>query len=284
MKRTLLFLSLLTLALSGCALPFFVEPTATPTEIVLPTETPTLAATATDTPTPAPTDTPTITPTATETPEPSATPTETATPTEPPFDPEANYGNPTLFDTMDTDRNWSDGGGLPDNDFIRLALGGGELHVTGKQPEFDTWWFTAPSPSDFFLQMNVNTGNCSGKQEYGLIMRGPQTFGAEARGYIFTFSCDGEYRLQRLDNTSPYEIEELIPWTESIYINAGDNEDNVMGVRMVGSDITLYANGFEIDDIDDDEYLVGRFGLFVNASAPGNYTFDIDEFTYWNLQ
>jgi hypothetical protein len=284
MKRTLTLLSLLAFALSACSLPFFVEPTAPPTEIILPTDTPTSAATATNTATPLPTDTPTITPTASETPEPTETATATATATELPFDPQANYGNPTLYDSMDTDRNWSDGGGLPNNNLIALALGGGELHVTGKQPEFDTWWFTAPTPSDFFLQMKVNSGNCSGKQEYGLIVRGPQSVGAEARGYIFTFSCDGNYRLQRLDNTSPYEIEELISWTESDYINAGANEDNIIGVRMVGTDITLYANGFEIADLDDDEYLVGRFGLFVNASAPGNYTYDIDELTYWNLE
>jgi hypothetical protein len=114
-------------------------------------------------------------------------------------------------------------------------------------------------------------------------MRGPQTAGGEARGYIFTFSCDGNYRLERLDDTAPYTTEELIPWTESDYISAGDNETNTMGIRMVGSDITLYANGFEIDDLDDGEYASGRFGLFVNAGTPGNYTFDVDELSYWDL-
>jgi hypothetical protein len=282
MKRFLPVLLILSLAQASCALPFFVEATPTATEIVLPTNTLTPAASSTPLP---PTNTATATWPPTETPQPSATaepsdtPTPTATATQLPFDPSAQYGSPTIFDSMDTDKYWAS----TDDQYIRLAFGGGHLHVTGKLAEWDTWWFTSPTPSDFFLEMTVETGNCTGKQAYGLIMRGPQTAGGEARGYIFTFSCDGSYRLERLDDTAPYTTEELIPWTESDYISAGDNETNTMGIRMVGSDITLYANGFEIDDLDDGEYASGRFGLFVNAGTPGNYTFDVDELSYWDL-
>lgn len=280
MKRVLSVFLALSLAQAACSIPLFVEPTAT----TQPSDTPTVTSTSTNTPTATNTAAPTITLTPSETPENSETPTPTATPTQPPFDPSANYGSPTLFDSMDTDRNWSSsGGGLPDDQNIRLALGGGQLHVTGKLPDWDTWWFTAPSPSDFFIEMKVDSGNCTGTQAYGLIVRGPQTIGGEGRGYIFLFSCDGQYRLDRLDNTSPYTKVELIPWTESDYINAGDNEDNVMGIRMIGEDITLYANGFEIDDLDDDRYAAGRFGIFVNAGAPGDYTFHIDELSYWDI-
>src|SRR3990172_3267123 len=129
MKRTLYILLALSLAQASCSLPFFVEPTATPTEIILPTETPTSAASSTATSTPLPTETPTQTMPPSETPEPSDTPTPTATATELPFDPLAEYGSPTLFDSMDTDRNWASGsGGLPDNDLIRLALGRRPFH------------------------------------------------------------------------------------------------------------------------------------------------------------
>ncbi|MEX2144149.1 MAG: hypothetical protein WD740_06095 [Anaerolineales bacterium] len=282
MKRFALILITLTLVQSACA--FSAEPTAT--EIVLPTETATEAASSTATETelpPAPTGAPTETLAASDTPEPSETPTITPTPTQPPFDPLASYGQATIFDNMDTDRNWAGRSGLPDDDYIRLALGGGGMHVTGKLANWDTWWYTASTPADFFIQMKVDTGNCTGKQAYGLILRGPQTEGAEARGYIFTFSCDGNYRLDRLDDTAPYTKVELIPWTPSDHINVGSNETNLIGVRMIGADISLYANGFFVADRDDDEYLAGRFGLFVNAGDPGSYTFTVDELSYWNL-
>ncbi|MEX1072003.1 MAG: hypothetical protein WEC37_05190 [Anaerolineales bacterium] len=282
MKRSLFFVLILSLAASACSLPFTVAVAPTATELVLPSETPTPADTSTPTETPLP---PTDTPTASETPEPSETPTITPTATEPPFDPSASYGSATIFDTLDNNNNWvGANGSLPDTEFLRLALGGGRLHVTGKQANFDTWWYSWPNPTDLFIQMAVETDNCSGKQAYGVIVHGPQDSNvSNARGYIFTFSCDGAYSLTRLDDTSPYTTEELIPWTESEHINSGSDERNVMGIRMIGGDITLYANGFEIADLDDDTYLVGRFGLFVNGGALGNFTYSVDEFAYWDL-
>ena len=280
-KRVIFAFIVLSLAQAACTINIFTEPTATATEIVLPTNTATVAAS--ETPTPSVTLTPSQTAEPSETLEPSETPEDTATPTEPPFDPSAQYGAPTLFDSMDSDRNWAGSSGLPDDDNIRLALGGGNLHVTGKKAEWDTWWYTSTVAGDLYIQIEVNSGSCSGKQAYGLILRGPASVGAEARGYIFTFSCDGSYRLDRLDDTAPFTKTELIGWTKSDHINAGDNETNMLGIRMVGEDITLYANGFELEDLDDGTFASGRFGLFVNASSPGNYTFDVDELSYWDL-
>lgn len=285
MKRILNSILLLSLLISACSLPFSFGP-PTPTEIVLPSDTPTPQDTATPSGTPTNTAIPSNTPTPSETPTPSDTPTQTPTPTEPPFDPAAEYGQtPTLYDSLDDDRNWVDSSGqLPDTDFIRLAMGGGQLHVTGKQAGIDTWWYTWPAPSDFFIQMAVETDTCSGKQAYGLILRGPQTVtSGSARGYIYTFSCDGYYRLDRLDKTSPYTSIELIGWTQSDHINAGSDEQNLMGVRMIGDVITLYANGFEVDEIEDGHFGSGKFGLFVNAGPTANFTFSVSEFSYWDL-
>ncbi len=280
-KRVFLILIVVSLAQAACTIDFFAAPTAT--EIVLPTDTPTLAATNTSTPTPSVTPTASQTPEPSETLEPSETPEDTATATEPPFDPASEYGAPTMFDGMDSDKNWASSSGLPDDENIRLALGGGNLHVTGKKADWDTWWFTSTVASDFFLQIKVNSGDCSGKQAYGLIMRGPASAGSGARGYVYTFSCDGFYRLDRLDTTAPFTKVELIGWTKSDFIKDGDNEVNVLAIRMVGEDITLYANGFELEKLSDGKFASGRFGLFVNAGSPGNYTFDVDELSYWGL-
>jgi len=134
-----------------------------------------------------------------------------------------------------------------------------------------------------FLQMTVRTDNCSGKQAYGFIVRGPQTTGAGARGYIVAFSCDGHYRLDRLDSTAPYTKTELIGWTENDYIRRGSQETNTIGIRLIGDVITLYANQFEIDEIEDGNFAGGRFGLYVNAATTADYTYRIDELWYWRL-
>lgn len=286
MKRLLPFtLSLLAIVLAACTRSLTQAPAASPTEIVLATETASPPATETPsaTDTPEATLTPSQTPTETEPSEPTDTPTQTPTATSLPFDPDTAYGSPTLYDPFDDDRNWvSTGGTLPDTDFIRLALGGGKMHVTGKPIGWDTWWFTFQTAGDLFIEMDVETGSCSGKQAYGLIVRGPSS-NTTARGYIATFSCDGAYRLDRLDTSSPYTKVELIPWTESDYINAGSNETNILGIELVDDNIIIYANRFKLAEHEDGKFSSGRFGLFVNAGAPGNFTYSIDELSFWSF-
>jgi hypothetical protein len=274
----LLVLGLAAMACSRSLTP--AQPTAT--AIVLPSETPAPSDTPTEAPptdTPAPsTDTPTPASLATDTPE-----GPTATATEPAFDVAAEYGGATILASFDDDIYWVDGAGnLPDSDFIKMELNSGKMEVTGKLANFDTWWFTWPSAADSFLQMTVDSGDCSGKQAYGFMLRGPAP-GNSAVGYILTFSCDGAYRLGRLDNIDPYTFVELIPWTQSDAINEGANQTNTLGVRLEGSTITIFANGFEVEEITDTRYASGRFGLFVNAGEPGNYTYSVDELIYWNL-
>lgn len=288
MKRFLpIALTVLALGLSACTRNLTAPPIAPPTEVQLPTETPTPAVT--DTPaatdTPEATLTPSQTPTETEPAEPTDTPTPTSTPTQPPFDPDNAYGSPNLYDTFDNDSNWAGSNGqLPDTEYIRMALGGSQMHVTGKLAGWDTWWFTNRSAADQFIQMDVDSGNCTGKQAYGLIVRGPTDSTTTARGYIILFSCDGSYRLDRLDTSSPYTKVELIPWTKSDYINAGDNETNTFGVELQGSTITIYANHFKLDETQDSKFTsAGRFGLFVNADAPGDYTFSVDTLSFWSF-
>jgi len=214
---------------------------------------------------------------------PSETPTASSTPTALPFDPLGEYGSPDLLDSFSDNRYWADvGGNLPDTDFIQLALGSGQLHVTGKPPQFDTWWFTSTSANDYFIEMQINTDDCSGKQAYGLILRGPES-NTSARGYILTFSCDGAYRLVRLDSLNPYTAAELIPWTIAPAINAGSNQSNVLAVSLIGDVISVYANQNLLEIFEDDTFSSGRFGLFVNAGPPGDFTYRIEELAFWNL-
>jgi hypothetical protein len=214
---------------------------------------------------------------------PSETPTASSTPTALPFNPTGEYGSPSLVDSFSDNRYWADAdGNLPDTDFIQLALGSGQLHVTGKPPQFDTWWFTSTSANNYFIEMQINTDDCSGRQAYGLILRGPES-NTSARGYILTFSCDGAYRLVRLDGLNPYAAAELIPWTIAPAINAGANQSNLLGVSLIGDVISIYANQSLLEDFEDDTFSSGRFGLFVNAGSPGDFTYRIEELAVWNL-
>jgi hypothetical protein len=187
---------------------------------------------------------------------------------------------------MDADslQNWAGTGGLlPDTENIRLALADGFLTVTGKQLLFDTWWFSWPTVTDFFLEMTVRLGTCSGLDSYGVIFRGPPRGVTPAHGYIAAFSCDGRYQLRRVDTTNPYTFVDLVGWTPNTAIRSGSNQTNVLGVRAVGSTLTIYANGYRLTEITDTRFAEGRYGVFVRSGETAVLTYSVDQIVHWVL-
>ncbi|HIE57549.1 MAG TPA: hypothetical protein EYP88_04885 [Anaerolineales bacterium] len=259
--------------------------------------TPTDAQPATPTEAPPPTNEPTVVPSSpTETPltaltlmpkdQPIALPSPTVTPQGAPFDPVLAYGTPDFLDSMNWEShgNWVSGGVLPNTAYLQISLQDDQLYVTGKQPGFSTWFFSWPTLTDFYLQLAVDNGECSGKDEYGLILRGPAHKAGVSYGYIVAFTCDGYYRLTRLDSADPYTAVDLVPLTRSEQINTGVNQRNLIGVRAEGSKLALFANGYFLTEVNDAAYPQGRYGLFVQAVDTYNYTYRPIELAYWELQ
>jgi hypothetical protein len=132
--------------------------------------------------------------------------------------------------------------------------------------------------------MKVTTEQCSGKDAYGLILRGAAQ-GEDGHGYIVLFSCDGYFAVTRQDSTNPYTTELLLWWNESEFIRSGSNKNNNMGVLMEGNALSIYANGELLTPfpVYDDNYSFGRWGLFVNAWDTQNFTYKISEVNIWKL-
>jgi hypothetical protein len=216
-----------------------------------------------------------------------AGPTANITPQPGSFNPVAQFGSPTFSDPMNgTNINdWTNPatGLLPDTSFIRISLTDQRFYMTGKQEGFSTWYFTWHELSDFYLQSTFDSGSCTGKDAFGLIIRGPEHLAGESYGYVVAFSCDGSYWVFRIDSASPYTSEELISWKRSEYIASGAGKQNVMGIKAVGDTLTIYANGHQVAEVTDDEYGVGRYGLFVSPEFTENYTFRVVEMSYWDL-
>ncbi len=213
----------------------------------------------------------------------SATPTAT-TVTATKLDPVATWGKATYSDPMNGSNksDWvTSDGTWPDTQFIRLAIDSGKMYVTGKQFGFSTWWFTWRSLKDSYLEMSFASGACSGKDAYGFILRGPAHGASDSHGYLVALSCDGSYQVTRLDSIKPYTATVLVDWTKSDYIASGANQTNLLGVRTMGKNITIYANGYQIGQIADATYLEGRYGLFVSSMETPNYTYRPFNLSYW---
>lgn len=204
-----------------------------------------------------------------------------------PFDPVKEYGNPTFSDDMKGGNidDWTNPstGLLPDNSFIRITMDNQEFLVTGKQAAFSTWYFTWHELEDFYLQATFETGDCTGKDAYGLIVRGPEHLAGEAFGYVVAFSCDGYLWIYRLDSADPYTTTDLVSWTRSEHIVTGADKVNVMGIKAIGDKLTIYANGHQIAEVTDDNYGDGRYGIFVRPELTANYTYRVVEMSYWDL-
>ncbi len=269
--------------------------TAAPTAVEgVPTEAP--PEEATEVP-PEPTDEPVVDPpTPTEEPETGVTlvpkdqPTQTAEPTSVPpgeiFDPTKMYGTPTFLDPMNAANsgNWKSGGVFPNSEYIQISLEKDSLYVTGKKPGFSTWFFSWPTLTDFFMQMEVKTGECSGRDEYGLIVRGPAHKAGVSYGYIVAFSCDGQYHLTRLNSVDPYNATDLVSLSKSDRIQTGSDQKNVIGIRAVGKTLTIYANGYQLAEIKDASFSQGRYGVFVQAVETVNYTYRPVQIAWWDLK
>jgi hypothetical protein len=203
------------------------------------------------------------------------------------FDPYTAYGKPKYQNRMQFPnlREWAqpEEDTLPNNDNIRLQFKDGQLYVTGKRSGFSTWWFSYHTLREAYIEMTFNTENCSGEDAYGIIFRGPPHLAGESYGYVVSFTCNGKLWVYRLDGIDPFESEVLIDEEEVGAINSGPDEQNVMGVRMVGSQLTIFANGDQVAEAEDDHFTQGRVGVFVRAAGVRDYTYRVTNFAYWIL-
>ena len=117
---------------------------------------------------------------------------------------------------------------------------------------------------------------CSGRDKYGLLARAPDP----EQGYVYEFTCDGQYRLYTWKNDTYHALQE---WQPAASILTGPNQTNVMGFYMKGDTLQLYANGHKIGEFTDDTFHHGQFGLVIGSMNTENFTVYVDQVEYWDL-
>jgi hypothetical protein len=250
------------------------------------TNTPIIFIATTTTPEPTATETATLEATATPTGDQTQTPTFRITPEGTPLNPEIQWGPPDFIDDMDSASqvNWAQSdGSLPNTSNIELQLSNDQMWVTGKILSWETWWLSWPQISNAYLEATLYTGTCEGLDAYGLIFRAPPSGVRPTTGYIVLFSCDGQYTIRRLDSDNPYSTTELVGWIHSPLITSGSDQANIMGIKFEGSNISVYANDYQLTEINDTSFNEGRYGVFVIAAETENFTYRIEELAYWLL-
>jgi len=259
-------------------------PTMTATVVILPTEeTIEPTATATLEVTQEETDAPEAEETAAATEaKPTGEPESTATltPTVSSNDPAARLGTPSGVDDMSKADNW--GWPTDQDQYLKVVFNNGKMQMTGLT-KFAGWRLPMiAQQTDTYIELTADSGNCSGKDSYGIIFRVP-VLKDPSQGYLFEVTCDGYYRLWKWDGkVSPNGLATvLVPWGQSSLINTGANQTNRLGVMVKKDTFTLYMNGEQIASASDKSFDAGFFGVFVRAGETSEYTVKFDQMRYW---
>lgn len=210
-------------------------------------------------------------------PQPSATPLP-PTPTNPPAPGLLNQGAPAWSDSFEGEKsNFY----LGADDDIEYAKENGDLLMTAFEPIGDMWRVAETGYlSDFYLEAQFSSDvNCSGKDGYGLIFRArDQGDNIVDSGYIFGVSCDGKYRLFRMDDG---KYVPLVNWTEHPAIAAGANKTNTLAVQTSGSMITLVINNTIVMEFADGTFDEGYFGLTIRSENTKDLQIKVHQVQYW---
>lgn len=188
-----------------------------------------------------------------------------------------DLGPPTWIDSFEAPSNTFPLGEGAD---VHFKIEDGNLIITSLNPVGDRWRIAKVYLDDFLLSARFRTGDyCSNGDSYGVIVRAPdQPDSIIDTGYVFGFSCDGKFRVYRMDSGA---FNAIIHWTPNPAINPGTNATNELAVRAVGDALQLYANGTLIYEFNDVFYPGGMFGLMVRSEGSQNFQVSVQQIAYW---
>lgn len=214
-------------------------------------------------------------------------PTETATPTiEPSLTPtesvaEIPTGVPDWFDSFDNGTRFGiNPGGYDDGQTI-IFVSDNTLTMTSVTASgWRGWRLTSQKPNNYYLTANFQTQECSGSDQYGLVIQAPDY--DSGQGFYFGLTCDGRYAFQKWEDGG---LTNLQGWNNDQNINSGSNQTNRMGILKSGSQYNLYVNSIQVMTVEDENFSnPGYFGPFIAGVNTPNFTIQLDEISYWLLQ
>lgn len=184
--------------------------------------------------------------------------------------------SPTWEDTFKNNKYWY----LLDTANTHFSIKKGRLIMKADSPgKRDEWGLaTRPDLENFYILATFKTGDaCEGKDRYGLLIRARNP----NSGYIFSFSCDGSFRIYRWDGKNYYALEE---WKQDSNIFAGANQINRMSILAEDSTFKLYANGKLLGEYEDDTYDYGQFGLLIGSQKTSDLRIFVEDIAYWVIE
>ncbi len=229
---------------------------------------------ATQLPSATPIITPSLTPTQTDTPGPTiAPPPPELDPDDPRFG--LNLAAPNYYDNFNSNLTWVG----PNFEGASNIWEDEHLRATDYLADTFLWWSTTIADietGNLYVEVTSEIGDCSGKDAYGMAIRVEPS--QRSAGYMLEFSCDGAFRLRKLFGGALIALQD---WTPDGSIRSGSGAVNVMGLLAEGNILTAFANGDELGQVQDTNFVSGNYGLYANASNTPGLSVTFDDFRLW---
>jgi len=152
-------------------------------------------------------------------------------------------------ETFDDARNgWT----LVQNNQAEIAIGGGQLRITVKQPDSLAWSVAAGKTfGDLTLDVDATPLAGPDDNDYGVVVRRVD----DDNFYRFEISGDGYYNIQKRQKGKWQKL--IADWTESsaIYKGAATNH---LRVICAGRTLTFFVNQVQVAQVTDDAFARGE--------------------------
>lgn len=193
-------------------------------------------------------------------------------------DPGVYLGDPDWEDDMTAVGNWS----LATDDYLAAAYDDETLMFRALTDQHGWRVAYTGALEDAYIEAKITAGKCAGSDAFGLMFRMPENIDYRS-GYLFVITCEGTYALRKWDGLTGANgaMEELIEFSESSLIDAGEDGSNRLGVLTVGDSLTIFLNGEELGQVTDDSFEKGYFGIYLNADKSDDLTIYVDDVKYW---
>ena len=219
--------------------------TVTPTETITPVWFP-----ATSTPTPIP--------------QPTAVPTNERRP---------GIATILLNDSFNKQNNWQ----TYMNNSGSVAYGKKDLTLSVSQPKGHLTSFRSDIVlNDYYLEITLNANLCRGEDTYGLLFR----TNSEADFYRLMFSCNGQIRLERLNN---YKVAILNNWEQSGQIPIGSPYQFRLGLWVRNNEFRVFVNDIYQFSATDPVWTFGGLGVFARSANDNALSVSFSDLVVYDL-
>ncbi len=143
--------------------------------------------------------------------------------------------------------------------------------LTSKQVENYEWTFDGKKLQNFYVsaKAEIPDQQCKAGDHWGLVFR----YKDNTNFYLFGVSCDSKYSLLKRTSAG---FDTILPPTDSTAINRF-GQSNVLGVRAVGDQISLYANDQFLITVTDGTFNEGLIGMYVRTLLTPHMTVVVDD-------